>query len=72
MALTTRGYVLLTLKAGEGGGIDRDGRKFYYWQDARLREHFHRYALTRVEFFQQASLVDPADVWLTYLLKKMA
>lgn len=70
VAVKKGGYTLLTLKEGKGSGTDRHGRVFFYWEHARLHEHFARCSMDRVECFKQFSLIDQNDIWLTYLLQK--
>ena len=69
-AVKNGGYILLTLKEGKGSKIDVNGRVFFYWDAEILDEYFIGSGMHRIEFFRQVSLVDPNDIWLTYLLKK--
>lgn len=69
-AVKKGGYTLLTLKEGKGSKTDLNGRVFFYWEDECLDEYFTGCGMHRIEFFRQASLIDPNDIWLTYLLKK--
>lgn len=69
-AVKKGGYTLLTLKEGKGSKTDLNGRVFFYWEDERLDQYFTGCGMHRIELFRQVSLIDPNDIWLTYLLRK--
>ena len=69
-ALKSSGLLLITMKQGKGSSTDPDGRQFYLWQDENLRNVFERLNLSIMDFFPQPSIINPADIWLGYLLKK--
>ena len=68
-ALTASGYVLVSLKEGEGTSMDAAGRCFYLWQDKELRRLFADQGLTVIEFFRQLSETGTGEVWLAYVLQ---
>ena len=64
--------LLMTLKEGEDGRIIHcaDGRTFYLWNDAALREIFAGLNLEVASFFRNASAIGSRESWLGYVLKK--
>jgi SAM-dependent methyltransferase len=70
LAVRKSGYLLITLKRGQGTVTDSDGRRFYLWQDEDLRRVFHALDLSIIDRFVQPSLINAEDTWLGYLLKK--
>jgi len=62
--------ILLTLKEGDGSIHRADGRIFYLWSDAALREMFARLSLEMLSFFRNASAIGSLEPWLGYVLKK--
>lgn len=68
-SLKTGGFVLLSMKEGNGSKIYNDGRIFYFWQRDRLEPIFQNCELEVVSFFRQVSQLHNNDIWMTYLLK---
>jgi hypothetical protein len=62
--------LLLTLKEGDGLFNFADGRTFYLWNDAALREIFAGVNLEVASFFKNASAIGSRETWLGYVLKK--
>ena len=71
LALKKPGLLLITMKQGQGSIMDPDDRRFYLWQDENLRQVFQSLNLSIIEFFIQASTINPNDTWLGYLLQKV-
>ena len=69
-ALKKPGFLLITMKQGKGTVTDPDGRQFYLWQDEDLRDVFQSNNLAVIDFFRQPSKINPAEIWLGYVLKK--
>ena len=69
-ALKNHGFLLITMKQGNGTVTDPDGRQFYLWQDENLRNVFQSQNLSVTDFFRQPSIINPDESWLGYLLKK--
>jgi len=69
-AVNNAGFVLLTLKEGEGCKESSDGRKFYLWQVEQLDAIFQNCGLRVMSFTRQVSQVRNSDIWMTYLLQK--
>ncbi len=68
-ALNNHGLALITLKRGTGSRSDAAGRRFYFWSDAALRPLLDRLQLTIDYHDVSQSLVSPADVWLSYIVR---
>ena len=62
--------LLLTLKEGDGKIHCADGRTFYLWNDAALREIFASLNLEMASFFRNVSAIGSQETWLGYVLKK--
>jgi SAM-dependent methyltransferase len=60
----------LSLKQGAGAKTGTDGRTFYLWYDKDLRKLFERLGFQLVGSSKSASLVNPKDIWLGYVLEK--
>jgi SAM-dependent methyltransferase len=69
-ALEKHGFLLITMKQGNGMVTGPDGRQFYLWQDEDLRDVFQSQDLAVINFFRQSSKINPDEIWLGYLLKK--
>ena len=69
-ALKKPGFLLITLKQGNGSVTDAHGRQFYLWQDKDLRNVYQSQKLKVINFFRQPSMINPTDTWLGYVLKK--
>jgi len=57
------------LKQGGRTKADDLGRPFYYWKDDKLREVFESLDYNVLDFYQNESIVNSDDVWLSYILK---
>jgi len=68
-ALEKPGIFYVSLKQGEGTKIDALGRPFYYWKDEDLRKVYENLDFKVLDFYQNESIVDSDDVWLSYILK---
>jgi len=71
-SLREDGYILITLKAGNGINTLPDGRIFYLWNKSLLANLFDKLGLTLIDFSRQVSKIRPDDVWLGYVLKKIS
>jgi len=60
----------LSLKQGAGAKTGTDGRTFYLWYGKDLRKLFERLGFQLVGSSKSASLVNPKDIWLGYVLEK--
>lgn len=69
-ALKQSGYVLLSLKEGEGIHQHEDGRLFSLWSDRQLRRIFSDGGFSVVDFARQISKINRDDVWLGYVLRQ--
>jgi SAM-dependent methyltransferase len=67
---TQASVVYISLKEGTGVKPGADGRAFYLWDDKDLRKLFERLGFQMVESSKSASLVNPKDIWLGYVLEK--
>ncbi len=67
-ALKPGGYVLLTMKQGEGTSTAGDGRVFVLWRDQDLRGVFGDLRFEVVEAFTNASALGTGETWLGYVL----
>ncbi len=68
-ALKNGGYILLSLKEGEGLRQHKDGRAFSLWTDRQLRLIFKEGGFSVVDFSRQMSKISNDDVWLGYILR---
>jgi len=70
-ALEKNGIFYVSLKEGEGTKIDDLGRPFYYWKDEKLREVFESLDFKVLDFYQNESIANSDDVWLSYITNSM-
>jgi len=63
------GHILITLKHGNGIKTDKDNRIFYLWQEKDLERIFYNKNCRITDFFKQASIITPEDIWLGYVLE---
>jgi SAM-dependent methyltransferase len=70
-SLRADGYVLITLKEGNGIKTSPEGRVFYLWDHSALTDIFAGLGLISVDFSRQVSKIRPDDVWLGYVLQKI-
>jgi SAM-dependent methyltransferase len=68
-ALRPGGWVLVTLKEGQGKIDGENGRTFYLWRLTELYPIFARLALTPAAHFSQPSITGTGEQWLTCLLQ---
>lgn len=71
-ALSPGGKVLISMKEGEGEFIDDHERRFCLWRKSDLDVQFQSLGFGVLEFFQQISKIRGDDVWLGYVLEKIA
>jgi cyclopropane fatty-acyl-phospholipid synthase-like methyltransferase len=69
-ALKSDGYVLITMKEGEGIQTSQDGRVFTLWQQSQLESVFLHQGYTILDLSIQVSKIRKTDIWLGYLLQK--
>jgi SAM-dependent methyltransferase len=69
-AVKPGGFVLLSVKEGQGFSTDAEGRTFFYWTDERLQKILQSCRLVRIHWSRQVSVKSHSDVWLSYVLKK--
>lgn len=67
---THASVIYLSLKEGFGVKAAADGRTFYLWDDKALRRLFERVGFHLIDSSKSASLVNPKDMWLGYVLEK--
>ncbi|MCK9293755.1 MAG: NUDIX domain-containing protein [Desulfobulbaceae bacterium] len=68
-ALTSGGFIMLTLKEGDGAGVQSDGRVFTLWRPLTLEQIFIDLGFEIVDSNRQVSRLRQSDVWLGYLLR---
>ncbi len=68
-ALEKNGYVLLSLKQGQGTLEKDDGRKFQLWEREELIPIFDNLQLKILEEGQSSSGIGTGEVWLSYVLQ---
>ncbi len=54
------------LKQSEGAKTDDLGRPVYYWKDDKLREVFENLDFKVLDFYQNESIANSDDEWLSY------
>ena len=64
------GILFLSLKQGNGIREDEQGRRFYLWQDAVLKDIFHQISLKILDISENESLLETGEKWLAHVLKK--
>ena len=64
------GFILISLKAGDGWKSANDRRIFYLWKDGDLRELFCRLGLVIIAFQRSRTKLNKPDIWLSYVLRK--
>ena len=69
-ALEKHGIFYVSLKQGEGTKTDDLGRPFYYWKDEELREVFERLGFKMLDSYQNKSIANSDDLWLSYILRR--
>ncbi|MBF0410033.1 MAG: methyltransferase domain-containing protein [Candidatus Riflebacteria bacterium] len=62
--------ILLSLKKGDGTRISADGRTFFLWNEYMLNEIFLRSGLIILSSFENQSVLNTAETWLGYVLKR--
>ena len=68
--LEKHGIFYVSLKQGEGTKSDDLGRPFYFWKDDKLRQVFESLDFKVIDFFQNKSIANSDDVWLSYILRR--
>jgi len=68
-ALIAGGYILITMKEGDGTCSTLDGRKFTLWSKKNLEDEFAGCGLEIMDFSRQISRLRPEDIWLGYVLR---
>ena len=68
-ALVPGGYILITMKEGQGTSRAEDGRVFTLWQKDELSQQFLETNLKVVHFSRKISKLRSLDIWLEYVLK---
>ena len=69
-ALEKHGIFYVSLKQGEKTKTDDLGRSFYYWKDEELREVFESLNFKVLDSYQNKSIANSDDVWLSYILRR--
>ena len=69
-ALEKHGIFYVSLKQGEKTKTDDLGRPFYYWKDEKLREVFERLGFKMLDSYQNKSIANSDDLWLSYILRR--
>jgi len=69
-ALEKHGIFYISLKQGEKTKTDDLGRPFYYWKDEELREIFESLNFKVLDSYQNKSIANSDDVWLSYILRR--
>ncbi len=68
-ALRDGGYILISMKEGNGLWTAPDGRTFYLWQDEDLRRLFDELNLTVLYEARAVSSIGSEEIWLSYVLQ---
>ena len=68
-ALKPEGYILITMKEGNGVNTRPDGRQFTLWQMDEIEAVYNTCNLNIVDFSKQISKLRKEDVWLGHVLK---
>ena len=69
-ALRPGGWILISLKEGQGRMTADDGRVFYLWRQTELSSVFEKLEVQEEASFNQRSVAGTSEIWLTYLLKR--
>ena len=69
-ALRPGGWILISLKEGQGRMTADDGRDFYLWRQSELSSVIEKLDLQEEANFNQRSVAGTSEIWLTYLLKR--
>jgi SAM-dependent methyltransferase len=68
-ALMPEGFLLITLKEGNGTSLAADGRVFTLWSRPDIEKVFAANNLHIIDFSRQVSKIRPDDIWLGYVLR---
>ena len=68
-AIVKDGYILLSLKQGQGTSQKQDGRVFQLWQRNELLPIFDQLNLKVLEEHQSSSELGTREIWGSYLLR---
>lgn len=68
-ALGGAGFILISLKEGQGAITAPDGRIFYLWQDGTLRRVFDALNLMVLHHAKSLSTIGSKETWLSYVLR---
>ena len=68
-ALIHNGFILITLKEGDGNSSTTDGRIFTLWLKENIEKVFAENNLHILDFSRQVSKLRPDDIWLGYVLR---
>ncbi len=66
------GILFVSLKQGHGIREDKQGRRFYLWQEAALKEIFHGMPFKLIYTSNNSSVLETGEHWLAHALKKTA
>lgn len=69
LALQESGYMLVTMKEGEGVSSSTDGRTFVLWGKEEIEDLYRQCGLTIVDFSRQVSKIRAEDTWLGHVLR---
>lgn len=69
-ALSGRGIMLLTLKAGKGSSCLPDGRTFTLWRARDVEAILLQLGFSVIETKKSVSLIRPTDTWLSFLVQR--
>lgn len=68
-ALRKGGYLLITMKEGEGSFTDKEDRTFYLWNDDKLKPLFDKTGFYVCHYSRNKSKLGTGEVWLEYVLQ---
>lgn len=68
-ALKSEGYILITIKKGQGTKTLPDGRTFYLWEKEDLWPIFNQLGLICIESSVQISQVRQSETWISFVLQ---
>lgn len=69
LALAAGGYMLITMKEGNGNYSATDGRVFTLWNQNEIEEIYKMSGFEIIDFSRKVSMLRPEDIWLGHVLR---